>query len=269
MASSSSSASSFASFVWRGIRKRPRLFNGISGGILCGLSDMVAQEYEHHINTDSIDTARETHHREHHPHTRLDSQKTSRQQQPKQQEQQQQQQPLSLSLSLAARMDWYRAGAAGVLGVFLGGGVYPSAYTWLESMWVGKGFSSVFKKSITEILTVGVFVNSFSMTYRGVLRGDHTTVEVLEHVANEIPTVTRNDLLIWGPYNLLAFTLIPQVIRPATTVCCEACWQAYISLRSHHFEQPEEAEKKNKEEEDECLATTTTTTTTDRQKMSI
>jgi hypothetical protein len=86
------------------------------------------------------------------------------------------------------------------------------------------------------------------------LRGDHTPTEVLEHVADEIPTVTRNDLLIWGPYNLAAFSLIPIMIRPATTACCEACWQAYISLRSHNFEEegeereaeaPESAKKKN------------------------
>ena len=264
----SSSSSSFTSFIWRGIRKRPRLFNGISGGILCGLSDMIAQEYEHHICTTAesvhhatIGTAHDEIPRGHPSHdtcTCLDIQKI-----PGQQTKQQPQQ----SISVATKMDWYRAGAAGVLGVFLGGGVYPSAYAWLESMWVGRSFSSVFKKSITEILTVGIFVNSFSMTWRGVLRGDHTAVEVLQHVADEIPTVTRNDLLIWGPYNLLAFTLIPQVVRPATTACCEACWQAYISLRSHHFEQPEDDERRYKDG-NECLPTTAAPTT-DRQKLSI
>ena len=75
------------------------------------------------------------------------------------------------------------------------------------------------------------------MTSRGLCRGDKEANIVAIHVAHELPTVTKNDFLVWFPYNCLAFSIIPQFIRPFSTLVMEASWQGYISFRSHDFEE--------------------------------
>lgn len=110
------------------------------------------------------------------------------------------------------------------------------AYARLDAMWVGTKFATVLKKSLVEIASVGIFVNSISMTTRGILRGDQDSTSVLQHVSKELPDVTRNDFFVWLPYNMLAFSVIPAVLRPTTTAAMEASWQTYISLRAHDFQ---------------------------------
>lgn len=131
--------------------------------------------------------------------------------------------------------DSQRMISAGIIGAFLGGIVYPFAYTRLDKLWIGKDFVSVAKKSIVEIVTVGIFVNSVSIGARGVMVG-HDTKKVISHVKEEMPGVTLNDARIWGPYNMIAFGFIPSFIRPATTCFMEAMWQTYISIRSNAYE---------------------------------
>lgn len=124
---------------------------------------------------------------------------------------------------------------AGVLGVFFGGYVYPNAYAFLDMKFHANNFQSLLTKSIIEIATVGVFVNTVSMTCRGLLVG-HDMKAVGNHVAREMPKVIVNDVKVWLPYNLLAFSVIPVMIRPTTTAMMEASWQTYISLRSNDYE---------------------------------
>ena len=131
--------------------------------------------------------------------------------------------------------DWLRFASAGLIGIFFGGFVYPKAYSKLDSIWKGTDFTSVLKKSIVEIATVGIFVNSVSMTARGLLVG-RKPPDVLHHVLEELPHVTLNDIRVWLPYNLIAFSLIPTFLRPTTTAAMEASWQTYISWRSNDYE---------------------------------
>jgi len=123
---------------------------------------------------------------------------------------------------------------SGVLGIFFGGFVYPKAYGILDRRWPGVGIRQVVTKSLVEIATVGIFVNSVSMAARGILVG-RPKREVARHVAGEMPYVTVNDFRVWMPYNLIAFGFIPAFIRPTTTAMMEASWQTYISLRSHDY----------------------------------
>ena len=82
---------------------------------------------------------------------------------------------------------------------------------------------------------MGIFVNTVSMACRGFLVGRESN-HVIQHVRDEIPTVTLNDARVWLPYNMLAFSVIPAVIRPTTTLMMEAAWQTYISLVSNDYE---------------------------------
>jgi hypothetical protein len=125
--------------------------------------------------------------------------------------------------------------AAGLLGTFIGGFVYPNAYNLLDARWKGKNLQTLLTKSVVEIATVGVFVNTISMTSRGLLAGREGK-EVVKHVSREIPKVMMNDVRVWLPYNLIAFSVIPAVFRPTTTAVMEASWQTYISLRSNDYE---------------------------------
>jgi hypothetical protein len=128
-----------------------------------------------------------------------------------------------------------RIASAGLIGAAFGGWVYPNAYAQLDAIWHGTHLTAVLKKSLVEIVTVGIFVNSVSMASRGLLVGRDMR-DVLQHVRHEMPRVTANDARFWLPYNLMAFSLIPTALRPTTTAFMEATWQTYISWRSHDFD---------------------------------
>ena len=132
-------------------------------------------------------------------------------------------------------IDLQRCLASSVIGVGVAGCVYPFAYKQLDRIWAGKDLASVVKKSIVEICTVGVFVNSLSIAARGILAG-HTMIQVKSHVVDEMPIIFLNDVRVWFPYNLVAFSLIPAHIRPSTTALMEALWQTYISVRSNAYQ---------------------------------
>ena len=131
-------------------------------------------------------------------------------------------------------LDSRRLLSAGAIGVLFGGFVYPLAYAKLDALWKGVTIVTTLKKSILEIATVGIFVNSISISTRGLLVGKDTE-KVVEHTLQEMPSVTVNDARVWLPYNIVAFSVIPIYIRPATTSLMEACWQTYISLCSHNY----------------------------------
>jgi len=85
----------------------------------------------------------------------------------------------------------------------------------LDKLWIGKDFVSVAKKSIVEIFTVGIFVNSVSIGARGVMVG-HDTKKVISHVKEEMPAVTLNDARIWGPYNMIDSLWLHSFIHPSS-----------------------------------------------------
>ena len=132
--------------------------------------------------------------------------------------------------------------SAGAIGVFFGGFVYPFAYAKLDALWKGVTIVTTLKKSLLEIATVGIFVNSISISTRGLLVG-RDTKDVAKHTIEEMPGVTVNDARVWLPYNIVCFSVIPIYIRPATTSLMEACWQTYISLCSHNYKSEDEQEK--------------------------
>ena len=130
------------------VRKRPLFFNGLSGGILCAVSDGITQHYEsswkkhdHHSHDDEDSKASMT----------SASSPSSPYLAPS---------PLSdltiVSDGQERIFDWTRFLAAGVIGVFFGGCVYPFAYAKLDSMWVGTAITTVMKKSVVEIATGGL-----------------------------------------------------------------------------------------------------------------
>lgn len=138
------------------------------------------------------------------------------------------------TISNTSGLDIRRVYAAGILGAGFGGFVYPFCYAKLDSIFQGAAFSVILKKSIVEICTVGVFVNSVSMASRGLAQG-RKVKDVSSHVVSELPQVMMNDCRVWLPYNLISFTFIPIAMRPASTMLMEAAWQTYISLRSHDY----------------------------------
>ena len=136
------------------------------------------------------------------------------------------------------RFDRRRFLSAALIGGSFGGFVYPFAYARLDRIWPGSSFVSVLQKSLVEIATVGIFVNSVSMSARGLLVPGRRPDDVVAHVIRELPAITLNDMRVWLPYNLLAFGFIPRFLRPTTTALMEAMWQTYISLRAHDYQVP-------------------------------
>jgi Mpv17 / PMP22 family len=185
--------------TWFRLSKQyPVTFNSLTGGALCASSDVLAQ----YLETKNLNSS-------HANSTCTDT-------------------------GIAFRIR--RVASAGLIGAFFGGWVYPAAYARLDAMWKGTHFSAVVQKSVVEILTVGIFVNSVSMSSRGLLVG-RDNQEVALHVAKEMPTVTFNDARVWFPYNIVAFSLIPVTIRPTTTLMLEAGWQTYISIMSNNYDE--------------------------------
>lgn len=189
------------------VKRRPVVVNSLTGASLCAASDALAQYLEEQrlILTVSVELEDDT----------LDDQA---------------QQHLRMDLASRCR----RILSAAAIGAFFGGFVYPKAYAKLDAIWHGTHFSAVLQKSLVEIATVGIFVNSISMSCRGLLMGRDVD-PVMRHVASELPTVTVNDARVWLPYNMLAFSVIPAVLRPTTTLMMEATWQTYISLVSNKY----------------------------------
>lgn len=143
----------------------------------------------------------------------------------------------------SASFSWYdpwRGTGAAVLGVVLGGGVYPAAYAQLDRLLPGNSWRTLLLKSAIEIVTVGISVNTASLLGRASWQGTHTWSDVSAHVTTEIPRVTLMDAQIWFPYNVVAFGWIPIHVRPLTTACVEAGWQTWISLRAHAFPDDDE-----------------------------
>ena len=180
--------------VWG--KQRQVIWNSVAGLVLLAFSDFVAQELE--FKGLSI-------------HSKTESEKNE-----------------------VFQLDQRRLVTAGLVGCFVGGFVYPTAYAKLDAMFPGKHFKHVVQKSLVEIFTVGIFVNSLSIFSRGMLVGRSADAVAL-HVVDEMPRVTANDFGVWLPYNLVAFSLIPLYLRPTTTAGMEACWQTYISHRSHDY----------------------------------
>lgn len=192
------------------IKKKPDLLNYMTGCVLFAGSDAIAQELE----SDGMERIL-------HPEIYVSgSRPTTR----------------HTDDSNTKGFDILRLVSSALLGVFFGGLVYPKAYAVLDRLWPGVQARQVLTKSIVEIFSVGIFVNSVSIGMRGLLVG-RSVPDVQSHVAKEIPRVTLNDVRVWLPYNLLAFGLIPSFIRPTTTAMMESAWQTYISLHSHNYHQ--------------------------------
>lgn len=215
--------------IWRAIKKNPILFNGTTGGLLCATSDVMAQTVEHYnpLHNDNLGNLDDNHRRStsENSSSPIASSATN---------------SVSSILLPSRQIDWFRLCGATGIGALFGGLIYPFAYAKLDAIWVGTQFLTVVKKSLVEIATVGIFVNTTSMTARGCLRGDQEGSAVMQHVISELPTVTQSDFLVWMPYNMVAFSLIPAFLRPTTTALMEALWQTYISLRSHDYDSKKE-----------------------------
>jgi hypothetical protein len=194
------------------IQKRPLVFNGAIGGVVLGTSDGVAQTLENSSHQLQWNSTAGT--------AALDNGGNS---------------ALSRLESCWEAVDGRRMIAATMLGILFGGVIYPMAYAKLDKIWYKKDFRSLLSKSLVEIFSVGIFVNSLSMLGRGVIGAGHTVSETVQHVRDELVQVTLNDIKVWLPYNLLAFSIIPPWIRPTTTAFMEAMWQTYISLRANDY----------------------------------
>jgi hypothetical protein len=185
------------------VRGNSTLINCISGFILYGSSDAIAQEIEYRTRT----------------------------------------KPNPCDLTATSKFDEFnvwRCLSASLLGIFYGGYAYPYAYAQLDKVFKGVRWDAVLKKSVTEMFTVGIFVNSTSMLARGYLTRHE---DVAHHVLQEMPRVTYNDFRIFMPYNFVAFGFIPIWIRPSTTALMEAGWQTYVSLRSNDYSGKHETRK--------------------------
>jgi len=207
------------SFLMNIVRRNPLVFNAAIGGVLCASSDAIAQRLEGNSSAapqflkendgDLLTTS------SHEPWPHLI--------------------PSVFVIESHSRIDWWRVASAACIGSFFGGMVYPAAYSRLDAIWVGTRWRVVLTKSIAEIATVGILVNTVSLTTRGFARGDQNISQVIAHVSSQLGTVTQNDFLVWLPYNMMAFSIIPAVLRPTTTAAMEASWQTYISLCAHDY----------------------------------
>ena len=201
------------------VRRIPLVFNAATGGVLCASSDAVAQHWEGQFS-ESPQFLKENHGDK--------PTSCSHELWPY---------PVTSGFAIAsqARIDWWRVASAACIGSFFGGILYPAAYARLDAIWVGTRWKAVLSKSIAEIATVGILVNTISLTARGLVRGDQNICQVIAHVSSQLGTVTQNDFLVWLPYNMMAFSVIPAVLRPTTTAVIEASWQTYISLCAHDY----------------------------------
>ncbi|CAJ1959547.1 unnamed protein product [Cylindrotheca closterium] len=187
------------------IRQDP-IINGVVGGVLFCASDVLAQRLEH---CEKKSIAKHL---------------------------------LATDRAFYRTVDWKRSSSAGMLGACLSCGLYPAGYGVIDKMWKGKDLISSAQKSVVEIFTVGLVANSLSMLVRGLAptsrpgSNNYSPAQVMMHIIEELPKVTKDDFKFWFPYNMAAFTFIPTPVRPLTTMLMDSIWQTYMSLRSNNFE---------------------------------
>ena len=188
------------------IQARPDLVtNGMVGGILFGSSDMLAQWIEHRKKS---------------PVGQEKGKKGS-------------------IISKVNHFDVRRCSSAGILGACLSCGLYPAGYGAIDRLWKKQDLVSLVQKSVVEIFTVGLCANSISMLVRGMIppkgqsKPSRSLIQVLTHIKDELPEITKHDFSLWFPYNMAAFGLVPPHVRPITTALVDAVWQTYMSLRSN------------------------------------
>lgn len=144
---------------------------------------------------------------------------------------------LATERSFFRAVDWKRCASAGALGVCLSCGLYPAGYGAIDKLWNAKNLISSAQKSVVEVFTVGLLANTLSMLVRGLAPGGSgsSPKQVMIHIMEELPKVTRDDFVFWFPYNMAAFTFVPTRIRPMSTMLMDSIWQTYMSLKSNNF----------------------------------
>ena len=132
---------------------------------------------------------------------------------------------LAQAIEESPSMSTSRAVRAAAIGGFWSAVLVPAVYRLLDGTWPGTSGRAVVFKSLADIALLGTFGNAASMGLRGTSSTD---------VCAAMPGVLVNEMRVWLPYNLFAFSLIPAHIRPTTTVLLTFGWSTYISHTAHN-----------------------------------
>ena len=117
-------------------------------------------------------------------------------------------------------VDWRQFASATAISGLQSGIFVPFFYGKLDVLFPGTGASAVVCKTASDIVVQGVGTNATALAARGASA---------EEVLKAMPEVLRDDCIVWLPYNLLAFRLIPLHIRPTTTAVMTLFWNTYLS----------------------------------------
>lgn len=117
-------------------------------------------------------------------------------------------------------VDWRQVASATAISGLQSGIFVPFFYGKLDVLFPGTGASAVVCKTASDMVVQGIGTNATALAGRGASA---------DEVVKAMPEVLRDDCIVWLPYNLLAFRLIPTHIRPTTTAIMTLGWNTYLS----------------------------------------
>ena len=117
-------------------------------------------------------------------------------------------------------IDWRQFASATAISGLQSGIFVPFFYGKLDVLFPGISASAVVCKTASDIVVQGIGTNATALAGRGASA---------EEVVKAMPEVLRDDCVVWLPYNLLAFRLIPTHIRATTTAIMTLGWNTYLS----------------------------------------
>lgn len=137
----------------------------------------------------------------------------------------------------SAPTNWARTGCMAGLGVVLNGAGLYGWYTVLEKVAPGRGLSAVCKKIVVEQLTWAPLVLSTQLAYTSLVQRhacdrhacDGPAVSASENIRAKFKDAYICDWMTWPLANLVAFSYVPIVFRPAFIGCVQLWFQAYMS----------------------------------------
>ena len=137
----------------------------------------------------------------------------------------------SKATSVAPAFSMARSSRAALVGACFNGLVLPAYYSAIQAKIPGRDPKSILMKVIVDGSVWGFTGNACLMAI--LLRLDGVQwPEAIAHAKCQIPTVFKNDLMVWTSYNTALYTFIPKPFQGITTAVMSSAWAAYISWMS-------------------------------------
>jgi len=146
----------------------------------------------------------------------------------------QQQIELYRGLHLTGSYDWNRSGRMLLMGLFHGAPRHYF-YVYLERVIPGKTVGSAAKKVFFDQTVLSVFIDTTFLYGISLMEG-RTPTEAWHDLQSKFMHVYICDWLLWPPFQMLNFTLVPFRFRVLFVNMMNLLWNTILSYFQHQYQ---------------------------------